>query len=50
MTGIDLDVPRRLAETFGKAWRGGIEAYLGERLARIDANLWAVLVSRLLAG
>jgi predicted AAA+ superfamily ATPase len=41
---------RRVAAEFGAAWRGGIVAYLGERIERLDANLWAVPVSRLLTG
>ena len=41
---------RRLAAEFGAAWRGGIVAYLGDRIERLDANLWAVPVNRLLTG
>ena len=41
---------RHLAAEFAAAWRGGIVAYLGERIERLDANLWAVPVSRLLTG
>lgn len=39
---------RRLAESMGESWRGGLVVYLGERIERLDANLWAVPVGRLL--
>ncbi len=41
---------RRLAGVLGDAWRGGIVAYRGERIERLDTNLWAVPVNRLLTA
>ncbi|MDW8327236.1 MAG: ATP-binding protein [Anaerolineales bacterium] len=39
---------RRLAEMFGADWRGGLVVCLCEQLTRLDRNLWAVPVGRLL--
>lgn len=50
VSALQVTPLRRLAAEFGAAWRGGIIAYLGEQIERIDANLWAVPVGRLLAG
>ncbi len=38
---------RRLAAEFGARWRGGLVAYPGERLERLDTNLWAMPIPRL---
>lgn len=40
---------RRLAAEFGERWRGGLVAYPGERLERLDPNLWAMPITRLLS-
>jgi hypothetical protein len=38
---------RRLAGQFGAEWRGGLVAYQGNLLERLDQNLWAIPVARL---
>ena len=40
---------RQLARDLQQEWRGGVVAYLGEQLQRLDENLWAVPVNRLLS-
>jgi len=39
---------REVGEALGFSWRGGLIAYTGTALRRLDANIWAVPVDRLL--
>jgi hypothetical protein len=41
---------RRVAGQFGEQWRGGLLVYQGGQLQRLDPNLWAVPVTRLLSA
>ncbi|MBI4771019.1 MAG: ATP-binding protein [Chloroflexi bacterium] len=47
LASSDATPLRRVAGELGNEWRGGIVTYLGERLERLDSNLWAVPVARL---
>lgn len=40
---------REVGEALGPAWRGGLVVYSGPAVKRLDANIWAVPVDRLLA-
>jgi len=40
---------REVGEALGPSWRGGLLVYTGTALRRLDANIWAVPVDRLLA-
>jgi hypothetical protein len=39
---------REVGEALGSAWRGGLLVYSGSALRRLDRNLWAVPLDRLL--
>lgn len=49
VTGGDANGLRRVAHEFGRRWRGGIVAYQGHALERLESDLWAIPISRLLS-